>query len=213
MIDQEKPTTSASQQESGKQEFVERLKALPFMELGDLVTYASVDTDEPVLEQVDVERVVSAPNASDWTLDNPERVYRLSQAILTGEVDLNTMEPPKLFYIAGVYGVLHDGRHRVAATKLIGLEKSSPAIRAEVSPIKPFTQVFAFTQEEHNELIRRREMGLWQGNIEGGSNDFVPTGFASSGTIESYIGPWVFSKDMDKARALYTASQEPTFST
>jgi len=206
VIDQDNIPTSVVSGEKRKIELTDRLRQLPFMELDDLITYASIETEDPVLSQIEVEKVVSAPNATNWTIEDSERVYGLSQLVKSGEINLDSMEPPKLFCVNGLYGVLHDGRHRVAAKKLIGLEQPEHnEIRAEVSQVKKFTKVFAFSQEEYDELLRRKEEGLWQGNIEGGPNNSVPTGFAALGTIENYVGPWVFSRNMEKAKLLYNS--------
>lgn len=191
-----------------EQSVAHQLEQLPFIEIGDLITYATINAQIPTVAVVDVNSIVSGVNVDNWALGDPNRVVELSKNISSGEVVLEKKELPELFELNGLYGVLHDGLHRVAAMKLINLDHPPQTIRAEVSTIKPFTEVYSLTEDGYLELLKRRELGLWQGSIEGGPSSSSFSGFYASGKVDSYVGPWVFSRDMEKAKALFEACQK-----
>ena len=189
---------------------IRQLEALPFIETSRLFTFSELATQKPpIITAVNVDKIMSAPNVSNWALGDHERVIGLLEAIRSEEIDLEHMELPQLFDVCGLYGILNEGRHRTAAMKLQGIRSSSPQlIKAEVLTVKPFKQVFAFKEADYLEILKRRNDGLWQGSIDGGPSNTSFSGFYASGEIESYVGPWVFSREMDKAKTLFEACQK-----
>lgn len=60
------------------------------------------------------------------------------------------------------------------------------------------TGVVVHSETDYNTLAERRDQGLWTGTINKDSQ-----GVYASGTVESYVAPWVFAKDTKRAKTFW----------
>src|SRR3989344_711461 len=191
--------------------FRERLRLLPCISTGDLFAFMSLQTSPRQVKQVQVRSILGSEDPPTWDLtDRGSRyVFDLAQKIKSGAIDLNRMEPPALYEYRGLYGVMADGRHTIAAVK--GLDNANGQIRAEVGRmVLPVTEIHTLTRQDMAELEHRKQNGLWQGSLTGRETDSIPTGFYAGGKVDKCAGPWVFAKDMEQAKKMYDLVTPPT---
>jgi len=191
------------------QQFRDRLRSLPCIDTDDLFAFTNINNEPGQIMQVDVRYILGGGDPPTWDLTDlgPNYVYDLARAIKSGDFDLERREPPILYEVNGLYGLLSDGMHRVAAVK--GLDNAHGTLRAEVGRMAtPITEIHAFTPEDLIELESRRQAGLWQGTIQGGETRTSWPPFSAEGHVEKYVGPWVFASDMGLAKSLYELVQK-----
>jgi hypothetical protein len=192
---------------------LQKNKALPFIDADNLMAFMDQVQQPPRIARVEVHRIISAQLIDNWgDIElNPNRIEQILNAVQSGKLDLDKIEPPSLFELGGAYAINADGRHRVAVAKILGLKD----VRAEVYPSKP-EKVMAFSEDDYEIIKSRLEQGLWIGAIEPSANDSSRAwgNFYASGPITDYEGMWVFSRNMERAREVYQtvgASGKPSF--
>lgn len=96
------------------------------------------------------------------------------------------------FYVAMSPGI------GIAAAKQSNKE-TIPAMVYEASP----TGVIAYNKNDYAELIHRQQEGLWDGTWQIHETD-TGVSFAIA-SVEHYVAPWVFAKNIAKAKRVSTA--------
>lgn len=202
------------------------LNQLPFIKPQELFTFASVfpkkdDSrkntedyfftanfpgisrlgDQLEIEEVPLNRVVSAIALNNWASVSgnlPFDVDTLSSLVHSGNGSYS--EPPFLLQYWGIYIVDGPGM-RIAARKYRGFNGK---ISAYVIPID-IAGVVAPYKEDYEILMKRKEEGLWNGTL---ITDDAFKLIHAIGQVKSYKYPWVFARDMEKAKDIYSKAIE-----
>lgn len=188
--------------------FHEELKKLPCISNQDLMPFAAHSGSVPVIEQVPLSQIVFAPFTDSWDL-----IDRGEDYIFTIAKDINPdnfkLEPKSLLNYFGLYGIGNDGRHRIAALKLMYPDAS---ISVPVQSMDKIENITIVNPEDANILLERLQKGFWRGNLEE-HESFGPSGAYFTGIVRQFDGPWVFSRDMSHAKELFMSIRPDLYST
>lgn len=163
---------------------------LPFINSYDLLHYATWLTypEYSKVDCVDLSKVISAPGLSSWEeakaklpLDYLRQRYEMLRSRRTTPQNTVLLKYHDGYIVEGNAGIY------VASAKLLQAE----TIEANVIPIN-FYQIHARTEAEKQIMEDRRNMGLWTGEVN-----------SDSPTPDWYEGPWVFARNMEKAKEVF----------
>ncbi|MBX7139396.1 MAG: hypothetical protein K1X83_15620 [Oligoflexia bacterium] len=183
-----------------------KLRSVPFMSQAEFCTFVSPAESIHLTRNVPLNRFVGTSQDSDWTLDNDRGdsyIYKLAFAIKEGNMwPFSEAEPIGVELFEGLHFITINGRHRVAALKLLG--QSGLEIPVTIEEATRYA-VHVYSFQDYQELERRLKSRLWEGVVlqEPVSRKHFGTDFYAAWNVTSYQHPWVFARDMAQAETFY----------
>jgi hypothetical protein len=186
-----------------------RLDSLPCIDPAELMYFAAYRQGTVETRPVPVSLILGGTLMTTWDMTDrarfgltaPEYIHDLARKLHEGKIEIvesgarstapGQLAPPDLMEVEGIYLVIANGRHRVAAYKGLSNDLLIPASVQQATAVH--IKVMA-SNADRNEIEARRKAGLWSGDYDGERCCW---------TITHAAGPWVFAKDMDKAKQVY----------
>lgn len=179
------------------------LESLPFVLTDHLLAHVDIRTVGQRTVPVEVGKIIGSHGMQNWG-DVQRPLSLVADYIRRYESGEFTYErrPPSLFEYGGAYMINADGRTGVVIAKLRQIETITAAVTQVVAE-----KVVVFKKEDFEEMLRRKEAGLWDGDLlesrpEGLSGWGIS--FYARGAIRDHQGVWVFSKEMDSVKEAYS---------
>jgi hypothetical protein len=185
----------------------ELLKKLPVIDTNDLFyfhDYATGSTHRIGLSEVEIAKIIAAPNLANWTELKQDRILMYAKTLSSGSNRLTNQrdDAVQIVEYGGAYAIHDNGRHRVATHMLLGWKNV---------PVRLFrretTHVWVDSIESFEELLKREKAGLLK--LSEYDYEFLENMKVNSVTIkvDAYQAAWVFAKNMDLAKKLYFQTQ------